>query len=164
MLGHQNTIADVNAVATCQFGGIHRLIRSPQHSVPGITWPGKHGDPEARSYANFDVATVEPRTPKLVHKALGKVRGPFEVRLGREDVELFAADPAEQIDWTHASSRDLGEADQNGIACVVSVLVIDPFEMVEIDGNKSTRLVIADRTRNLPIKFRSKDPAVRETG
>ena len=157
-------VADVNAVATCQLGGIHGLIGPPQHGVRGIIWPGKRGDSEARRDTDLDVTTVERRMPKLVREALRKVRCVFEVRIRREDVELFATDAANQIDLTQSSSRDLREADQYGVPHFVSVRVVDPFEMVQINGNERKRLTIPERPRNLAPKLRSKGPAVGQAG
>jgi len=154
----------VNPITSCQFGSIHGLISSLEHGSLGITRPGEHGDPEACSDANLDIAAVERRIPKLVRKAPGELRCPFEICLGRDDVELFATDPAEQIDLTQDSACHLGEADQYGITYVVPVLIVNSFEMVEIDGNKRKRLMIADRPRNLPIELRTKGSAVGETG
>ena len=74
--------------------------------------------------------------PKLVREALRKVRCVFEVRIRREDVELFATHAANQINLTQSSSRDLREADQYGVPHFMSVRVVDPFEMVQINGNE----------------------------
>ncbi len=55
-------------------------------------------------------------------------------RVHQENREFFPAHPAELVLISQATLRCADERFENGIACVVPVLIVDRFKSIKVDG------------------------------
>lgn len=84
------------------------------------------------------------------------------VGFGQENNKFFATEPADQVAVTQSFGAQLGEAFQHLIACQMTILVIDPFKMVEIDEDQGNRMMIADCPLDFLLGQLDEVPAIQD--
>ena len=73
------------------------------------------------------------RCTKVLAHPLGKAHGALSGAVAQDRDELLAAEPGGQVHAPGIALEDLGKAPERGIAGIVSVAVIDPLEVVQIE-------------------------------
>lgn len=73
-------------------------------------------------------------------QAAGRRYPHFRIIAGDVDTEFFATDPGDEVDGTKLKLGDPCHAHQHLVACGVTIAVIDPFEMIEIEHDHQHRL------------------------
>ena len=112
-----------------QLARVHRVLRAERDAD--------------RDGERADAGNVELAEP--LHEPLGDVRRIGPVARAHDHAELLAAEPADDVLRAHADAQRVGERAEQLVADTVTVHVVDPLEVVDVEHQDRHGLVRAAR-------------------
>ena len=79
---------------------------------------------------------------------------------GRQDQEFLATEPADDVGLADGFQQDLAEFAQHGVARLVAIGVVDPFEVIHVENGDRHRLAAAGGTAGLACQRVLEEAAV----
>ena len=98
------------------------------------------------------------------HDLIGHELGPVRRRLRKEQRELVASEPRQDIGLPRALFQQPGNALQEIVAGLVAETIVDVLEMIQIDDEDGSGGPVPRRSLDLPTQFPFKPPSVVKTG
>src|SRR5207249_1295919 len=95
---------------------------------------------------------------------LGHLDQSREIGLREQDDELFAAIPGHDIATPHGSKEAAGNLNQDPVAGLMAVAVVDPLEVVDVDDEEADAAVVPGRTVDLDTEHLFEEATVVEVG
>ena len=128
-----------DAVATAALGEVQRLVRLAEGIVEvGASRGCRHTEARGDRHRVFgnEVGLHDPLT-----QLLGQVRGLREARTRAHEDELFTTPATEAVGVASVHAQDLADRLQHAVAVVVSAMVVDALEVIEIDDDHARRQI-----------------------
>lgn len=97
-------------------------------------------------------------------QALGQGRRPFRRRLRQQHRELLAAHAPDHVVRAHGGAEHLGDRPRHLVARAVTVRVVDPLEVVDVDQEQRQLTTATVGPRRLAFRLIEEMPAVGEFG
>ena len=88
----------------------------------------------------------------------------LEPRLGQDDRELVTADPAGDVGCADETAEPACKRGEDGVPCYMVVLVVDLFEVVDVEHDQRERMPIAAGPCELACQRVSEEAVVVEAG
>src|SRR2546422_10613621 len=128
------------------FGLVHRRVRLAEHVRRGRVAAGPGHDPDARRHGRgaAEHGSDAARQPG------GRGVGDRAVGLGHQDRELVAPEPAHDVRLAHGGAHRVRDEAQNRVAGRVTVRVVHPLEVVQVEVDQRQRAAVPAAGRPPP--------------
>jgi hypothetical protein len=152
-----------DAIAAIPLGGVEGGVRPGQSGLDPPLADGHDRDPDAGGHGHGRSVHGEGLTRRRPAQPLGDGDGGDGIGLIEHDQEFLAAPAGDDVVLAHHVAKPLREADQNRVAALVSVGVVDRFEMVDV-GQQDRAARRCGHAAGPPSHRREQPAPVRQTG
>ena len=139
-----------NAVFPLRFGRIESRVRAAHERfrIPSI--PRQRGHPDTDGQGRAVRSFADPRLGGIGADLLGGDDRAGSERGGQDYRELFTPITTHDIDGSHATNEPLCKIPQGIVSCHVTEVVVEPFEVVDVDHQKGERSAVPASAFRLP--------------
>ena len=141
-----------DAVSASVFCSVESQVRTPQQLLSAfflVSWIERRG---SDAHSHFGKTRMRRRHRfDVLALPLGDEPSRFATRARHQDEEFFAPVTSQKIPRTNAVGHALGDCPQHIVSGLVSELVVDPFEVVDVDEEQ--RETFAARSQSVDVAF-----------